>query len=229
MDKEKYNVRKWLYKERYWVLLFALVYTLIGEPLLARVIGVKIPYFLTFIFLVLSGVNLAGNKRFRFYVISAIGVTVLIPEFFRIFIYESPEIVVASFFSLFCFFVFMSYELWEQILSIREVDFKSIVAAFSGYFLIGILAFFTYASLELIIPNSFSIHTDLAKVANINEGFSKLFYFAFISLTTIGFGDYVPMTPLAQRFVIFFGLMGQFYLAIVVAIFVGKFLSKDSN
>jgi hypothetical protein len=41
---------------------------------------------------------------------------------------------------------------------------------------------------------------------------------------TIGYGEIVPATPVAQKAAILTGLMGQFYLVIVTAIVVGKYL-----
>jgi hypothetical protein len=54
-----------------------------------------------------------------------------------------------------------------------------------------------------------------------------MFYFSFITLTTIGYGDFTPSSALGQKIAILEGLIGQFYLAIVMAILVGKFLSHN--
>jgi voltage-gated potassium channel Kch len=57
----------------------------------------------------------------------------------------------------------------------------------------------------------------------------KLLYFSFITLLTIGYGDMVPLTPIAQKTTIFIGLSGQMYLTIITAIVVGKFLNKKKD
>jgi len=56
-----------------------------------------------------------------------------------------------------------------------------------------------------------------------------MFYFSFITLTTIGYGDFAPTSILGQKIAILEGLIGQFYIAIVMAILVGKFLSRDQK
>jgi hypothetical protein len=57
----------------------------------------------------------------------------------------------------------------------------------------------------------------------------QVLYFSFITLTTIGYGDYAPTSTLGQKFAILEGLIGQFYIATIMAIIVGKFLSVKSE
>jgi hypothetical protein len=46
---------------------------------------------------------------------------------------------------------------------------------------------------------------------------SELIYFSFVSLTTIGFGDILPVHPLARSLVTLEGLVGQIYPAVLLA------------
>lgn len=57
------------------------------------------------------------------------------------------------------------------------------------------------------------------------RGFSG---FSFISITTVGYGDITPMTPPAQSLTMVLNIIGQFYLAIVIAVFVGKYINEKS-
>ena len=57
----------------------------------------------------------------------------------------------------------------------------------------------------------------------------SIMYYSYITLMTIGYGDIVPATPLAQKATILTGLMGQFYLVIVTAIVVGKYIKHNSS
>jgi voltage-gated potassium channel Kch len=46
-------------------------------------------------------------------------------------------------------------------------------------------------------------------------------YFSFVTLTTVGFGDVVPVDPVARAAMILEALIGQFYLVVLVARLVG--------
>jgi len=61
-----------------------------------------------------------------------------------------------------------------------------------------------------------------------SESYSDgLMYFSFVTLLTIGYGDIIPITQIAQKATIFVGLIGQFYLVILTAITVGKYLNQE--
>ena len=54
-------------------------------------------------------------------------------------------------------------------------------------------------------------------------------YYSYITLMTIGYGDILPITPIAQKAAIFIGLIGQFYLVVLTAIVVGKYINQSSK
>lgn len=110
------------------------------------------------------------------------------------------------------------YHLMIQIVGMKDVTFDGILGAFAGYIMLGLTAFLIYMSLQLMPGETF---TNLGVGP---ERFERLFYYAFVSLTTIGFGDIVPVHPYAQKLTIFFGVVGQFYLAVNVAILVSKYI-----
>jgi voltage-gated potassium channel len=56
--------------------------------------------------------------------------------------------------------------------------------------------------------------------------FPDFIYFSFVTITTLGFGDISPTLPVARFLVYLEAIIGQFYLAILVASLVGSRLSK---
>jgi voltage-gated potassium channel Kch len=46
-------------------------------------------------------------------------------------------------------------------------------------------------------------------------------YFSFVTLTTLGYGDISPVTPVAQVLVVLEAVTGMFYIAIIVASLIG--------
>lgn len=116
----------------------------------------------------------------------------------------------------------ISYQVFYQVLKTKEVDNHMIVGAFCGYTLIGLIAFIFCSFLHILNPESFS------NVAPGPAGIGDLLYFSYITVLTIGYGDIAPLTEEAQRISIFFGLIGQFYLAVILAVLVSKFSSRPA-
>jgi voltage-gated potassium channel Kch len=56
---------------------------------------------------------------------------------------------------------------------------------------------------------------------------TDLLYFSFVTLTTVGFGDVAPISILAKRLAIFEAAMGSIYMAIIIAMIVGRYMSMQ--
>ena len=96
-----------------------------------------------------------------------------------------------------------------------------------GYICLGFIAFFLFTTIELLEPNSFK---GIVMASNqVVLGLDSLMYYSYITLMTIGYGDIVPVTPIAKKAAIITGLMGQFYMVIVTAIVVGKYLIHNKK
>ena len=55
---------------------------------------------------------------------------------------------------------------------------------------------------------------------------SDMTYFSLVTLATVGYGDVLPATHTARMLAMFQAVIGQFYLAVVVALFVGIYSSQ---
>jgi hypothetical protein len=68
-----------------------------------------------------------------------------------------------------------------------------------------------------MIPAAFVFPASMTAHAGKHEIQSTLTYFSFVTMTTLGYGDVVPVSPLARVFVIFEALIGQLYPATLLA------------
>jgi voltage-gated potassium channel Kch len=59
--------------------------------------------------------------------------------------------------------------------------------------------------------------------------FIHVAYFAFVTLTTLGYGDIVPLTPLAKLSTIVFSLLGPFYLAVNMGVLIGRYIQQEQQ
>ena len=126
----------------------------------------------------------------------------------------------------FLFYLIITRELIYQVWKAKKVNRKVILGLISGYVSLGLIGFFICLSIEISYPGSF---TNLMVVGQTQDISERLMYFSYITLLTIGYGDIHPITVLAQKASILIGLMGQFYLVILTALIVGKYLNQKMN
>lgn len=125
----------------------------------------------------------------------------------------------------FSFYTVVSIETIQQVWKAKRVNENVIFGVISGYISLGLIGFFICASVEMAHPGSF--HGLSVGQATTEVVTDQLIYFSFITLLTIGYGDILPVTSLAQKAAILIGLMGQFYIVIITAIIVGKYINHS--
>ena len=118
-------------------------------------------------------------------------------------------------------FVITAYILIRNFIDAREVNLSLIFGAMAGYILIGIIGGVLFELLDFFHPDT----------VNISEGSGAYdyYYFSFISIITIGFGDITPLSAASKSLTIFLSIIGQFYMAIGIALFVGKHLGRAKD
>ncbi len=113
----------------------------------------------------------------------------------------------------------------RQVLFAGKVTMNSIVGSICIYILIGIIWAEFYELLLVLDTNSFKG----LNITEWHEASSDLLYYSYISLTTMGFGDITPLSPLAKFLTYLEGILGQFYIAILVSSLVGVRLSHHEK
>ena len=80
-----------------------------------------------------------------------------------------------------------------------------------------------FCLVELLAPGSFRGGEAVAdSFQNEDARRSLLNYLSFVTLTTVGFGDVSPATSATRWLAVVEAILGQFYIAILVAELVGK-------
>jgi hypothetical protein len=103
----------------------------------------------------------------------------------------------------------------------------SILGAICGYLFLGLGWAVIYSMIEHVQPGSFALSEALTPLSTNGRPRSDvLIYYSFITLTTVGYGDIVPLTPLTRTCAWIEAVFGQFYLAVVVAGIVSMLASR---
>jgi len=122
---------------------------------------------------------------------------------------------------LLCFFIWMTWLLLHQVLFTGAVDGNKIVGAICIYMLLAMIWAMLYLLIAEALPGSFNGIPQAPWL----ENFSTSTYFSFVTITTLGYGDILPVTPLARFLVTMEAIVGVFYMAIVVASLIGVRMS----
>ena len=102
-----------------------------------------------------------------------------------------------------------------------------ILNSINGYLLIGILGAVLMVWAEILQKYVFQLDTRTIHFAGMAaEEFHDYLYFSFVTMTTLGYGDITPVSSYANSITIIIAATGQLYLTILVAMLVGKFLSR---
>ena len=125
------------------------------------------------------------------------------------------------------FFIFAVYRLLKQVAQSKLVTTKVIVQSVSGYLLLGLVFSMAVARLDFLQPGAFSFPAD--ENGSFQRNFYDHIYFSFITMGTVGYGDLLPKTPFAKSFSTLIGVSGQLYVAIVIAMLIGKFSSSPGQ
>ena len=126
----------------------------------------------------------------------------------------------------FTFYFIVSYELIKQVVRSKVIDRNVIIGLMCGYTCIGLIGFSAFYIMEFLHPGSFNGIDSSLSIVNKKD---SLMYFSYISLLTIGFGDISPATTISQKVTVLIGLIGQFYMVILTAIIVGKYIGQLSD
>ena len=127
------------------------------------------------------------------------------------------------------FFAFLIWNLLHDLNTGDRSTSERIFGALCAYVFIGLLFALIFAHLEYRNPGSFSVSNDLlaAQTAGESSLLPVFTYFSFVTMTTLGYGDISPVAEHARTLAWFEALLGQLYLAVMVAGFVAVHISKN--
>ena len=116
------------------------------------------------------------------------------------------------------FFIYIVGNVVLDMMRQRSVTLFTLVEAVNGYLLMGIMFISLVVFCEFTFPGSYLFN---------GEESMNLVYYTMVTLTTVGYGDITPQLPVAKSLSMIIAISGQFYIAVVVAIIVGKFAGKN--
>jgi voltage-gated potassium channel len=138
---------------------------------------------------------------------------------------QESVLIIGSMMALLIFMVLATGGVFRQIAASNVMSPNRIVGAICVYLLIGVIWSIAYALLDLAAPGSFEgIASEISSAWE-----PDWIYYSFVTLTSLGYGDLLPLTNTARTLSYMETVVGQFYLAIMVAGLVGAYISAKTE
>lgn len=214
------------YQSRFFYLLCSLVVYFIGSALLS---GSKATNFVNTMFLaffiVLCIFPFVKHKGI-FALVTTLALSILALHFTVIFIAQDEAIFIALYLLCATFLSLITYAVIYTIIQHQRITIDSLFGAICGYFLIGFTWSFFYMLIKVLYPDSFPDHM---LVGTIHDRTQHFFYFSFTTMTTLGYGDILPLANISRTFAWLEAVCGQIYLAVWISQLVGLRIAQEIN
>lgn len=211
-----------LLASRYRSLLIALI-AMIIVPSFFEGIGYQglVSFLLNSLTLFLSIYAIQESKK-QLYLGSTAAFMVVMVNQFGLLSEEATLNFYLSFFIYLVFYAYVAYRLLKMILATENVKVGVLYASILVYLLIGIVGGYILMLIENAAPGSINN----LELENITTP-SKFFYFSFITLSTLGYGDITPISAPARSVCMILSTAGPLYLTVLVALLVSRFEHSD--
>lgn len=221
--KNKYNHivkkvnRDHILQNKYNYLLMTQIIILVAYPMLAST-KTRFPFIPLLLLIAIIPALWVGLSRRLFLSVMSIGVIAFVIHLLDCLgtmNLGTRGILVLMF--LYAVFYFLAIAiLIKKISSSTIVTADTIKGGISIYILLGLLWADLYMIVLMFDPNAISNISSIHEIASF-----ECYYYSFVTLTTLGYGDFVPVAKYARILAIMEAVTGPVYLAIFVAQIIG--------
>ena len=206
------TIRERLMRHAMARLLVALVVLFVSAPFLQKLESGRGIEALLLSLVLAASVMAVGGRRRTFVVAIVLALPVIFGRWLLHFI-AAGTLYKFLFVAYLAFNGFVIFHLLRFILRSRRVNSEVICAAVSNYLLMGLLWAWCYALMARLDPGAI---TGLPSDNRNPHGFEAM-YFSMITLTTVGYGDIVPVSSPARMLAMLEAVCGTMYMAVLVA------------
>jgi hypothetical protein len=204
---------------RFLFLLISIVLMFVLRPFLEGFIRISYLMDVFFTAIFLSAVYAVSQKKSIFIVALLIALLTVVllwlTPLTNISSFGIAGNILGSLFLAFTAIMILSYLFRED-----QITGDMIMGAICVYFLFGLIWAFVYSTLEILQPGSFQMSQE-------QVGQTAFTYYSYVTLTTLGYGDITPISTPARSLALLEAMMGQLYLAVLVARLVGLHISQS--
>jgi len=145
----------------------------------------------------------------------------------------SKYLILSGLFMEICLFCLTIVLIIRHVLRFKKISDDKIYGAISAYFLIGITWALVYTFIEIYDPHSFQFGSGFLiqseTTATHRFYFSQFLYHSFVTISTLGYGDIIPLSPASRLASSLEAVVGQLYVAVLIARLVGIHISHTTQ
>ena len=119
-----------------------------------------------------------------------------------------------------------TYQIVKHVSRVQRVTQQMIFGAMSAYLLVGFVASALFSAMGAVDPQTINIPASVLTSAALD---SSYLYFSFVTLTTLGYGDITPATPMARSLAMLVAVTGQLFVAVMLARVVALYVSHSTT
>lgn len=220
----------WLNDASFVALLVVLIFTVFFLPVLIEFGHVNM-FFVNLVFISLFFIGIwSSNNRFLILLTASLFLSQLIFRILRFSEHPVEFYFLERVFGLINMTVFILVN-FRLLFRNNEVNFYRVIGAVNVYLLLAILGAFGFEVIHLSVGNSIAVIDSIdefSELKSLDEDFPIYIYFSLVSLTTVGFGDYLPVNILSKMLAAFLSTVGILYPAVVIAKLVGYSTNKSA-
>lgn len=168
---------------------------------------------LTFSLILVVGMLSIDNHAWTGRLTIVLGLAMLPVQLWRYLLPDTLVLVIHPF-GMICFLILLTSVLAISLFRSRRIKLDQVLGGVVLYLNIGLTFAVTYSLIEHLLPGSFQL-PDPAPGRPIHP--SYFVYFSFVTLTTVGYGDTVPISAAARSLSTLEAALGQLYPAIILA------------
>lgn len=207
-------------------LLIVLVLMLVLHPLLGG--GGREFVTIAFTFVFLAGLYAVRGERRTL----VVGLVLVIPALvtgWASYAVESRALFAVSRALEALFLFYVTAVILRHVMTESEITGDTIYGSAAAYLMIGIAFGVIYAWLEAFAPGSLRGLAPAGGAGTSGRGFWEFIYFSLVTMTTLGYGDIIPVSDEARSLATLEAVAGQFYVAVLVARIVGILASRPRH
>jgi hypothetical protein len=207
-------------------LLIALALLFISAPFLEEFEGGDLIVTILFSIVLLAAVLAVAERKAVLVVTIVLAIPAIVGRWINHF---EPHIVSPVIFltAALILIAFVVANLLRFVFRAPSVDVEVLCASIAAYLMLGLMWAMAYWLVDQLTPGgAFSFNTNSGPRSM--NGFTG-FYFSFITLSTVGYGDITPVSRLARLLAAMEAMTGLLYVAVLIARLVSLYSAPKSN